>query len=561
MLHPPLRLIWSTRGTSFLVRAVVDGTVIAQHLDRGHLIGIDRNGRRVWNSKGLVGGLCVLGKSCVVQVTSGGRETIERWAAESGQREQVVQEDANVMGLATGRSIVAYASDRRSILALDATSLSRRWEVPVVPAAKGVDDWEMDYLGEVSKNLALTYLVSPSRGEGRLLAHDVRSGAHVWSRPIRGVDSAQKGRRQLAISEDRVILENRSGIAAFELGSGRPVWQASVGGLRSLFGHRVYVKLASELVVLDAGSGKTIWSREYPEFAAGERPDRLVGYPAVSESHIYVPDINGTLHAFDANTGERSWHHRPAGLKGDWGYWYMVRPYVADGRLYIETEGAGARLLCYEDVARADAGAASSTPSGLLRPILSLDVVEVARNQSITHRAPYVTGRGRWTVLKCVSGGMALCLAIRERPAKGRFPVVEGCIWVPTVEDGDRLLAAIGNALYERSVGFGRAVRTKRPVRMTVAEHPEPRVAGMSGDGQWRDSTWTGPSGQPRLGVCWSLAERRCLLVEEEVRHRTGLVDLVAGLVVRSHTRPSRRRPEPRCGGDQPRSSVAKKHK
>jgi outer membrane protein assembly factor BamB len=162
------------------------------------------------------------------------------------------------------------------------------------------------------------------RATGRRL-HEARLGAALESSP--------------ALSEGLVVVGTDGGeVVALDLFTGREAWRSTVGRMvRSsalLVGERVLVgavdgRSAGALVALDARSGKALWRRALRA---------VFSSPALGEGAVLVGSDDGSLHAFDPETGNARWSHRLGGR-------VRATPAVAAGAVVVaDFEGRVASL-------------------------------------------------------------------------------------------------------------------------------------------------------------------------------------------------------------------------
>lgn len=96
---------------------------------------------------------------------------------------------------------------------------------------------------------------------------------------------------------------------------------------------RIYVSIGQSpvhghgqgrLVCVEAATGREIW--------ASGKLDRSLATPAIHKDLLFIPDLTGRLHCFDADTGRHHWQHD---LQADiWG----ASAIVFDGKVYASTE-------------------------------------------------------------------------------------------------------------------------------------------------------------------------------------------------------------------------------
>jgi outer membrane protein assembly factor BamB len=364
----------------------------------------------------------------------------------------------------------------------------------------------------------------------------LENGHELWSAPIRQVgDPAREGHWKPGISHDLVVINTDKGTAAFRANDGHLAWYTPIRGARCLYGDRVFIRRASsnspgqpsEIVVLDVRDGRVLWRRDYPEVLGKARDNRLTGYLAVTETHIFAGDDNGTVWAFDVRHGEPVWHHHP---KGSEAFPPWALPVIAGGRLYITSAGDHPYLFCYEQAERADAEAETdSSAEADTRVAFTLEGVHT--RQKLTRSTPYFAGGGGWTVLECGLGTQGrFFLAF-----SGTAPSGDGYVWVSRAADGEALLKLMRKTFSVR--GFGRvppASRVRPPRRLDVTVLGTGLEEAGSGRGSWTASKWMGEDGVPEFYVNWSVAEKRGWIAEKDDAYRNSLLTLFASLVARS---------------------------
>jgi outer membrane protein assembly factor BamB len=208
-----------------------------------------------------------------------------------------------------------------------------------VPAPTGFELHELArFDGEMGENPGNVGGASPARGNTeRWLTRQSGEGgfAAVLDPPekTRGLDWAA---RQLATAADadRVYVSNRFQTSAFEVKTGKRVWQSSIGGehgpthewtltpMRPLpLENRVFVRRLThagpELVALDKATGVVQWRTPGDVIVASDpvwNGDRLV---AIVAAHV-GPQWEFTITAFDLQTGARSGQERLAALRDSW---------------------------------------------------------------------------------------------------------------------------------------------------------------------------------------------------------------------------------------------------
>ena len=365
----------------------------------------------------------------------------------------------------------------------------------------------------------------------RIAALSLETGKKIWAVPLHDIDEpAADGRWDPAVTQGLLIMGTASGTVAMAAKDGRLVWQSRMQALRTVYGDRIYLRGSnpdvpgrpSQIAVLDAKTGKPVWRRDYPEVLKKGRDNRLMGYLAVSETHLYSGDANGVVWAFDARTGEPVWSQRPKGSEA-FGPWTL--PVAVDGRLFIASAGDKPHLFCYEQTQPADAVPAGDEEVDAQASV-AFRIEKAHRRQDVTRSKPYFAPGGAWTVLNCrVADKGAFFLAVPESGKAG-----DGYIWVPGVEDADALLKAIRKAFPARGKAGPKGSRVKPPTPVDVAVLGSDVGETGSGRGTWTFSKWTGEGGAPEFYVNWSLADGRGVIAEKDEGQRKALLKIFAGL-------------------------------
>lgn len=147
------------------------------------------------------------------------------------------------------------------------------------------------------------------------------------------------------ISGGRVYLGNAGGrFAALQLSNGNPVWELPVGatGPAAVIGGSVFlVSDTSQLLRVDAASGRVIWATQLPEFS---NPEKRRGYiahygPVVAGGQVIVAGTDGRLRFFDPVSGA-------AGYSVDIPGGAASAPVVAAGVLYLQNQKG--KLLAFQ---------------------------------------------------------------------------------------------------------------------------------------------------------------------------------------------------------------------
>jgi hypothetical protein len=181
---------------------------------------------------------------------------------------------------------------------------------------------------DTTPNLAGNTVYLATR-DNRFVALDVATGRERWrTAPVVGILTQTS-----AFANGLLVATTRSGvIVAFGEG-GAIAWQRqSVGDPASpvVANGVVYVAGPSNLIALDAATGKEAWDLSYnyydPDFPL---PYRMTNYPpAIGDGRLYLPGVEGTLYARDLADGDLTWHFATGGL-------LTALPTLANGVVYL----------------------------------------------------------------------------------------------------------------------------------------------------------------------------------------------------------------------------------
>ena len=224
-------------------------------------------------------------------------------------------------GAAVVDGIVYFGSALGSVFAIDAATGAQLWSAPISS-------------DNAASSPAVANGVVYINGDS-LFAFDARSGAQLWS------SSILDGTSSPAVVGGVVYCGGGASLAAFNATTGDVLWSASPGGPLSMVGDSPAVakglvfigasvtgqhgSSSGVLYALKARTGKVIWSAPV---ASG-----ITSSPAVANGVVYVGSDDGTLYAFNANTGAEL--AAVAGVAG------QSSPTVANGMVYSETTVSG----------------------------------------------------------------------------------------------------------------------------------------------------------------------------------------------------------------------------
>ncbi len=147
------------------------------------------------------------------------------------------------------------------------------------------------------------------------------------------------------ISGNRAYLGNAGGrFAALQISTGNPSWELPVGatGPAAVIGGSVFlVSDTSQLLRVDAASGRVIWAAQLPEFAKPEKRRGFIAHfgPVVAGGQVIVAGTDGRLRFFDPVSGAASYSvDIPGGAAS--------APVVAAGVLYLQNQKG--KLLAFQ---------------------------------------------------------------------------------------------------------------------------------------------------------------------------------------------------------------------
>jgi outer membrane protein assembly factor BamB len=161
----------------------------------------------------------------------------------------------------------------------------------------------------------------------------------VWSTGIgEGSDDQHKLLAQPVIAAGKIFtLDSMAEARAYRVSDGRRVWRAellptqesgggTMGGGVAYDNGRIYITTGfSDVVALDAESGKEIWRRRV------SGPSRSA--PTVSDGRVFVTTVESRTHALAADDGRQLWTHD--GTSGISGILGGASPAVAEGIVVV----------------------------------------------------------------------------------------------------------------------------------------------------------------------------------------------------------------------------------
>lgn len=185
-----------------------------------------------------------------------------------------------------------------------------KWEVPGAPSPAVI-------LGGAGAAISDRLAIFPF-GSGEIAASLKASGIRVWGSSVSG---QRRGRAYAnigdvtgdpVISGDRIYASNQGGrTVALNIGNGQRLWTAKEGALAPVWPVGDSVFLVSDqqnLMRLDADTGKIIWSRPLPYFAAKKikRRESIFAHhgPVMAGGRLIVASDDGLIRSFSPETGE-----------------------------------------------------------------------------------------------------------------------------------------------------------------------------------------------------------------------------------------------------------------
>jgi outer membrane protein assembly factor BamB len=166
--------------------------------------------------------------------------------------------------------LVYMATASRRLLALDVDSGREVWRERGFPVVAGVRD-----------GLVIAAI------EDRLVALDAGSGVRRWEVPVSG-----RGEHWPVLDGDTVYMASVDDVIAVDAAAGTTRWRVPVDpavGPSVRVGGRLYVATRSRLLALDASSGRPLWTSARL---------RIVNGPRATPGSVVVATADGTLLGF-----------------------------------------------------------------------------------------------------------------------------------------------------------------------------------------------------------------------------------------------------------------------
>jgi outer membrane protein assembly factor BamB len=334
---------------------------------------------------------------------------------------------------------------------------------------------------------------------------------------------------------------------------GRRLWHRSCAARETYFYvDRYYVFTGNELLGLDPATGAVLSEvnlrRKVPKKLAGVTPAPPL---LISETHVWLGSLEGYVLAYDRQTGECVWGYRPKGgamtdFTGN--YFASANGWLYYGdmsyRVYGLREDPGEGRGRAKPVAKRVETKVVDEEEGGEPEGLSFEILKVLKGRELTEAPPYHRLGGDWTVLQCrVEGrGGAEFYVAGELDFGGLFDWGQGAVWVPSVKDGQALLAAMKAAFRP-----GEPEEDDFPADDDLVPIELPNVAkarGVTGPQMWGVAVFEEETRGGWTWMKWSTEEgleflmllnpkmKRGLIVEKERVFRDGLLQAFASLLV-----------------------------
>ncbi len=540
-LLPPLKLMWSLPNSRASVTVSDRGVTFAPQSGRHDgLAAIGADGRVLWtrstkgpgvyNPQPLPGGRCLTAEGAPTS------DSLSLLDAETGSVLHTTRH-VNVLGVHedgtefTGVVWKISRGEARVVVARLPPALELVWErafavagrrrrhIAVVPGPGNPDG---------------IFLLDRTRPEEPgVLSLDPRTGQERWRTSGSRLPSPPRadGDWRGALAEsNRLVYRTEEGLACVDARNGRGLWKAETVRESTVYRDVIVATHERTVWVLSAETGRLLRKKDLTKALSARHPgNRLTIGCAISETHVFVCDELGTLWALDRESLEPVWSHCPAGTVGG-----LNSPQIIRGRLYANTvsweRGVPNHLYCWGPAKEGESPGPNDIDVAETEGELPFVIVEVYPRQQLTKRAPFHETGGPFTVFRCrlEAGGAEFFFADRVAGGGGLLQGAAAALWVTTVKEGDGLLRAFRRSMpvkKRRMKGVGKGVRVKAPKAL--------RGVDLHGPGVRQRRKWNSEDSDAELIVEWDTKAKRGVIRETEELFREGVLELMAGLLVR----------------------------
>jgi outer membrane protein assembly factor BamB len=350
---PPLRLSWTLKKEELYPRPLlVEGKVVLT-AGRG-AVGLVEEGQELWWREGSFYSVRVARGRIVASNLGEGEPTFVEIDLETGALVRSEPCDISPTVLLPEKSAFVGESPyreehpgygTRDLALVDLDTLEPRWRLQSRRSKSGLEDvFGTDvacgeggvFVGKGKYFLALDLGTGEERWATRL--HDF-GGAHLHHLPM--------------VAGNRVVIRTSRGTVALDTATGRPHWlvKGMSSGGRTIQGGRVYMALPNtEFRLADLESGEVLLEVRLEELIRAKWRMKHVYFGTdivVGGAHFFIGDGLGRLYAFEKESAEPVWFHKPKGTNGYLGAY----PAVEGDRLCLTTAGDAQRpgaLYCYQ---------------------------------------------------------------------------------------------------------------------------------------------------------------------------------------------------------------------
>ncbi|QDC11559.1 quinoprotein [Oceanicola sp. D3] len=351
--HPALarsvQAIWRTdigQGDSRKARITADPVAAGGRIftmdSRAQVSAVSTQGELIWatdvtpardrTQDASGGGLALAGNT--LYVATGYGELLALDTATGGLRWRQ-KFDGPVQGTPTvsGGTVYVVSRDSRAV-AVDASNGRLKWEMPGTPTPSVM-------VGGAGPALSARHVIFPF-GSAEVMGALKQSGLRTWSENIAG---ERRGRAYTGYADvtgdpvvagDTVYIGTQSGrTVALDINSGERRWTSLNGAYSPVWpagGSVFMVSDASQLLRLDAATGKTIWSVKLPAYTKKKSRRRKAVFahygPVLAGGLLRVASDDGLLRSFEPTSGALvSAVELPGGASSN--------PIVVAGTLYV----------------------------------------------------------------------------------------------------------------------------------------------------------------------------------------------------------------------------------